>query len=103
VVRRSTGRPDDGKGRGDTVTDTNADTLGSGAMLYGPEHALRIAADAVGLHARSPEMAVGIILGIRACVEEYSRMIATPDFPPALDGKVPTIAPTDKTAELTRR
>jgi hypothetical protein len=72
-------------------------------MLYGPEHALQIAADAVGAHARSPEMAVGIILGIQACVEEYSRMITAPDFLPP-DGNAamkPSESPTESTTDKT--
>jgi hypothetical protein len=54
------------------------DTLGSGVMLFGPEHALQVAAEAIEATAKSPDMAVGIVYGIQATVREYARMISVP-------------------------
>jgi hypothetical protein len=54
------------------------DTLGSGVMLFGPEHALQVAAEAIEATAKSPDMAVGIVYGIQATVREYARMISIP-------------------------
>ena len=68
-----------------------SDALGFGAMLFGPEHALKVAAEAVETNAKSTDMAVGIILGIRASIEEYQRLFTT----------APTNNP-EVTAELTR-
>ena len=53
------------------------DALGFGAMLFGPEHALKVAAEAVETGAKSTDMAVGIILGVRASIEEYQRLFTT--------------------------
>jgi hypothetical protein len=52
--------------------------LGFGAMLFGPEHALQVAAKAVEERAESTDMAVGIILGIRAAIEEYTKLFSPP-------------------------
>jgi hypothetical protein len=53
------------------------DTLGFGAMLFGPEHALQVAADAIESGARSPDMAVGIVLGVKASIVEYNRLFTS--------------------------
>lgn len=75
-----------------------SDPISTGAMLFGPEHALQVAAEAIGTDARSTEMAVGIVFGIKACIEEYSRMLRTPpDFPPE------PVKPADKSKELARK
>lgn len=50
----------------------------SGVMLYAPDHALTIAAEAIGKHAESTDMAVGIVFGIRACITEYQRLLSSP-------------------------
>jgi hypothetical protein len=55
-----------------------SDAIGFGAMLFGPEHALKIAADSVENHAKSTDMAVGIILGVRSSIEEYQRLFSPP-------------------------
>ena len=54
-----------------------SDALGFGAMLFGPEHALKVAADAVESGAKSVDMAVGIVLGVRASCEEYQRLFSS--------------------------
>ena len=71
-------------------------------MLFGPEHALQVAAEAVQQHAQSTDMAVGIILGVQGCIEEYARMVSTPvpDFPP--NGK-PASKPADKLSDKTEQ
>lgn len=62
-----------------------SDNLGFGAMLFGPEHALKVAAQAVESGAKSTDMAVGIILGIRASIEEYNRLFTEPSSSPPND------------------
>jgi CTP synthase (UTP-ammonia lyase) len=52
-----------------------SDGIGFGAMLFGPEHALQLAATTIESSARtSTDMAVGICLGIRAAIVEYQRL-----------------------------
>ena len=70
------------------------DTLGSGVMLFGPEHALQVAAEAIEATAKSPDMAVGIVYGIQATVREYARMISIPQSDtPATPAPAPTPEP----------
>jgi hypothetical protein len=74
---------------------------GTEVMLFQPEHALSIAAEAVGKRAQSTDMAVGIILGIQAAIAEWNKLVSTPvDVPadPPTDGKARTALPRPRTA-----
>lgn len=62
-------------------------------MLFNPEHALQIAAEAVGKHAQSTDMAVGIILGIRATISEWNKLVSTPVGESPTDGKAGSTVP----------
>jgi hypothetical protein len=77
-----------------------SDILGSGAMLFGPEHALKVAAEAIETEAQSSEMAVGIVLGIRAAIVEYNRLFTTAPSAenpvPARSEEQPADAPTQE-------
>jgi hypothetical protein len=48
--------------------------MDNGIMLFSPDHALRIAAEAIGKHAESTDMAVGIVLGIRSMISEWNKL-----------------------------
>jgi hypothetical protein len=81
------------------------DAIGFGAMLFGPEHALQVAADAIEGNAKSPDMAVGITLGIKAAIVEYQRLFTSMPGSAQNDQETkesPKARP-DKTAELARR
>jgi len=70
-----------------------SDNLGFGAMLFGPEHALQLAATTIESSARtSTDIAVGICLGIRAAIVEYQRL-----FTPSSE------APTAETPKVENR
>jgi hypothetical protein len=61
-----------------------SDGVGFGAMLFGPEHALQLAATTIERNSRtSTDMAVGICLGIRAAIVEYQRLFTPTESVPA--------------------
>jgi hypothetical protein len=77
-------------------------------MLFGPEHALQVAADAIEGSAKSPDMAVGITLGIKAAIVEYNRLFSTTPPAPvkAREDDTPTLpgnAKSSKPGALSRR